>query len=57
MGFSGNVHGPDPQMCDVIRVVVEESAAIAAQLDDNDKLFMAEHSFYKPYVCPLDVFA
>ena len=57
MGFSGNVHGPDPQMCDVIRVVVEESAAVAAQLDDNDKLFMAEHSFYKPYVCPLDVFA
>lgn len=57
MGFSGDIHGPDPQMCDAIRVIVQEAAAIAAELSDEDRDFMRKSGFYQEYVCPLDIFA
>ena len=56
MGATGDVHGPDPEMCDLIREVVEVSALISIKLTNQDKEYLESNKFYQPYNCPLDIF-
>ncbi len=56
MGATGDIHGPDEEMCDLIRAVVGESAALSSQLTSVEKVFLINEDVMRPKICPLDLF-
>jgi uncharacterized protein len=56
LGATGDVHGPDGEMCNMMWYLVELSAGLCSQLTVTDKTFLIEEKVMFPKVCPVDIF-
>ena len=56
LGATGDMHGPDGEMCDLIRCVVEQAAALCSQLTVAEKAFLLEEKIIFAKACPVDIF-
>jgi len=56
LGATGHVHGPDQEMCGLIRAVVQEAAVLCSQMTADERRFLVEEKIIQPPYCPQDMF-